>query len=218
IPLTVAIIFVFSSLGYDPFVAWAQEAMPSSGVSMQAANGTGFGMHNPCFPNGFHGHRMHSGQHGNQTNYMMHQFGQNATWMRNGTHNFGQYGNHTGFKMSPCQSQKPTSTNNGNINSTITQTSNTNQSALNPIPNWVRNNAKWWSQGQMGDSDFIQGVQYLIQQGIMKIPQTQINQTSSHAIPAWVKTNAKWWSQGQISDDDFIKGIQYLVSSGIVKV
>lgn len=70
----------------------------------------------------------------------------------------------------------------------------------------------------MGDSDFIQGVQFLIKQGIMKIPPTAAIQTAQpQPIPAWVKTSAKWWSQGEISDDDFIKGIQYLVSTGIIK-
>ena len=37
------------------------------------------------------------------------------------------------------------------------------------IPNWVKNNAKWWGTGQIGDSDFIQAMQYLIQVGIINI-------------------------------------------------
>ena len=185
------------------------------GTTMQGTNHTRLGTI-PCFPNGMHGHRTHTGQNGNRTNYMMHPNGQNGTWMRNGTHNFGQYGNHTGFRMVPCHSQNSTSTN-GNMTQPTIQSSTT-LSTITPIPSWVRNNAKWWSQGQMGDSDFIQGVQFLIQQGIMKIPPTQVNQTTSSQIPTWVKTNAKWWSQGQISDEDFVKGIQYLVTNGIVKV
>lgn len=70
----------------------------------------------------------------------------------------------------------------------------------------------------MGDGDFIQGIQYLIQQGIMKIPHTQTNGTSSQAIPPWVKTSTKWWSQGLISDDDFVKGMQYLVANRVLKL
>jgi len=38
------------------------------------------------------------------------------------------------------------------------------------IPQWIKNNAKWWSEGQIVDSDFIKGIQYLMQNGIMKIP------------------------------------------------
>ncbi|HJU13040.1 MAG TPA: hypothetical protein VJ792_01110 [Candidatus Nitrosotalea sp.] len=218
--LTLTLALVFASVGYGPISVWAQENVAGTGMPTQGPNGTNSMMHNPCFPNGLHGHGIYGRHHhGNQTNYMAHPFGQNATWMRNGTH-YSQYGNHTGFRMIPCMYQKPASTNYESANSTMMfPAMSQNSSATNHIPGWVRNNAKWWSQGQMGDSDFVTGMQYLVQQRIMKIPPTGVNQTSqTQSIPGWVKTNAKWWSQGQISDDDFIKGIQYLVSSGIVKV
>ena len=35
------------------------------------------------------------------------------------------------------------------------------------MPDWLRNNAKWWSQGQISEDDFIQGIEYLIQNGIL---------------------------------------------------
>ena len=84
------------------------------------------------------------------------------------------------------------------------------------IPSWIKNNAKWWSQGAVTDDDFVKGVQYLIQQGIITVPTTQVSSQSSNAIPSWVKNNAKWWSEGQVSDADFIKGIQYMVQNGII--
>ena len=37
------------------------------------------------------------------------------------------------------------------------------------IPKWIRDNAKWWSEGLITDQDYINGLQYLIQQGILKI-------------------------------------------------
>jgi phosphate ABC transporter phosphate-binding protein len=37
------------------------------------------------------------------------------------------------------------------------------------IPQWIRDNAKWWSEGLITDQDYINGLQYLIQQGILKI-------------------------------------------------
>lgn len=86
------------------------------------------------------------------------------------------------------------------------------------IPSWIKNNAKWWSQGQVDDSEFVKGIQYLIQNGIMKIPVAQGGNPGSHAIPSWVKNNAGWWADGQISDAEFVKGIQYMVSSGIISV
>ncbi len=86
------------------------------------------------------------------------------------------------------------------------------------IPTWIKNNAKWWSQGQLADSEFIQGIQYLINQEILKVPKTESSSNQSQQIPSWVKTNAGWWADGQISDDDFVKGIQYLASNGMIHV
>jgi len=85
------------------------------------------------------------------------------------------------------------------------------------IPSWIKNNAKWWSEGSLSDDDFVKGIQYLIQNDIMKIPPTA-KSGSSQQIPQWVKNTAQWWSSGQISDDEFVKGIQYLVQQGIIKI
>jgi type VI protein secretion system component Hcp len=86
------------------------------------------------------------------------------------------------------------------------------------IPSWIKNNAGWWSNGQIGESDFVKGMQYLIQQGIMKVPQGQSQANQSNQIPTWVKNNAQWWSEGAIGDSDFVKGIQWLISNGIIKI
>lgn len=86
------------------------------------------------------------------------------------------------------------------------------------IPAWVKNNAKWWAEGTIGDTDFVNGIQYMIKQGIMKIPKTQSSSDSSQNIPTWIKNNAKWWAEGTIGDSDFVQGIQYLINQGIIKV
>ncbi len=88
------------------------------------------------------------------------------------------------------------------------------------IPDWVRGNAQWWAQGAIADSDFVSGIQYLIKEGIMQIPETtQVSPIDdSQEIPGWIKNNADWWANGLISDEDFVKGIQYLVEKGIVTV
>lgn len=102
------------------------------------------------------------------------------------------------------------------------QASDTPQaSPTNPaiqIPAWVKSNAGWWAKGSMSDTDFIKGIEYLIEQGIMKIPQSQSSASQSNQIPKWVKNNAGWWADGTISDDDFVHGIQYLTNKGIIKV
>jgi hypothetical protein len=38
------------------------------------------------------------------------------------------------------------------------------------IPPWIKENSKWWSEGKISNHDYITGLQYLISQGILKIP------------------------------------------------
>jgi len=87
------------------------------------------------------------------------------------------------------------------------------------IPAWIKNNAGWWAEGAIEDSDFVQGIQFLIKEGIMKIPPTtQGPGSGSNEIPAWIKNNAGWWAEGAIEDSDFVQGIQFLIKEGIMKI
>ena len=87
------------------------------------------------------------------------------------------------------------------------------------IPSWIKNNAGWWADGSIDDSSFIQGIQYLIKEGIMEIPPTtQGTSSGSSEIPSWIKNNAGWWADGSIDDSSFIQGIQYLIKEGIMKI
>ena len=92
-------------------------------------------------------------------------------------------------------------------------------SADNIIPSWIKNNAGWWADGQIPDSVFLQGIQYLIKEGIMIIPPTaQETSSGSSEVPDWIKNNAGWWADGQIPDSAFVKGIQFLIKEGIFDV
>jgi hypothetical protein len=86
------------------------------------------------------------------------------------------------------------------------------------IPSWIKNDAKWWSEGTIDDQTFVGGIQYMIKNGIIVVPSTVSSTSQSQQIPTWIKNSAGWWADGQISDDDFVKGIQYLISNGIIKV
>jgi hypothetical protein len=48
-----------------------------------------------------------------------------------------------------------------------------NSSAMTPntseIPVWIKNNAGWWADGSIDDDSFVQGIQFLVQEGFMKI-------------------------------------------------
>ncbi|MGD2106433.1 MAG: plastocyanin/azurin family copper-binding protein [Nitrosopumilaceae archaeon] len=88
------------------------------------------------------------------------------------------------------------------------------------IPPWIKTNAGWWANDQITDSDFVGGIQFLIEEGLITIPETVKTSKlpEDQKIPSWIKTNAGWWAQDQISDDDFVKGIQYLIEQGIIQV
>lgn len=86
------------------------------------------------------------------------------------------------------------------------------------VPSWVKNNAGWWANDQISDSDFVKGIEYMIKEGIIKTDYIPSGDDSSQKIPAWIKNNAGWWSEGQIDDKTFVSGIQYLIKVGIIKV
>ena len=87
------------------------------------------------------------------------------------------------------------------------------------IPSWIKNNAGWWADGTIDDNSFVQGIQFLIKEKIMKIPKTtQGIGGSSNEIPPWIKSNAGWWANGDINDETFVQGIQFLIEEGILKV
>ena len=86
------------------------------------------------------------------------------------------------------------------------------------IPDWIKNNADWWSQGLIDDDSFVSGIQYMITNEIIIIPGLPESSGSGGGVPDWVRNNAGWWAQGLITDEDFIKGIEFLVKSGIIKV
>ncbi len=44
-----------------------------------------------------------------------------------------------------------------------------NQSKSYNIPDWIRNSAKWWADGAISDEEYINGLQYLIKNGILVV-------------------------------------------------
>ena len=85
------------------------------------------------------------------------------------------------------------------------------------IPDWIKKNTAWWVDGTLSSTDFLKGIRYLVQQGIMSVPQTAKHQ-DMNKVPDWVKQNAAWWSEGKIDDKTFVTGIQYLISNRIILV
>ncbi|HYL65522.1 MAG TPA: polysaccharide deacetylase family protein [Nitrosopumilaceae archaeon] len=93
-----------------------------------------------------------------------------------------------------------------------------NGQVSNQIPPWIKNDAGWWANGKISDSDFISGIQYMIQNNIIIIQNLpQSGESSSQIIPPWIKNNAGLWAENKISDNDFLKGIEFLIQQGTIK-
>ena len=86
------------------------------------------------------------------------------------------------------------------------------------VPAWVKNNAGWWADGTISESEFIQGIQFLIKDDVIVIPTTEISAEQSQSVPAWVKNNAGWWADGIITDGEFVNGIQHLIKTGVISI
>ena len=86
------------------------------------------------------------------------------------------------------------------------------------IPNWIKNNAKWWNENQITDSEFAQGIEFMIKEKIIQIPDLKSDDSGIKEIPKWIKNNASWWADGVISDQEFADSIEFLVANGIIRV
>jgi len=86
------------------------------------------------------------------------------------------------------------------------------------LPDWIKNNAGWWASDQITNDDFSLGIEFMISNGYIKLPPTEVTTETSSEIPDWVKLNAGWWAEAAISDDEFVNGLQFLISNGIISV
>ena len=92
------------------------------------------------------------------------------------------------------------------------------QSTHQMIPDWFRHNAKWWSLTKISDQDFAKGLEYLINQGIVVIPEnTQAEGAPEKQLAGWLRQDAGWWSQGLLKDDEFFKSIQWMINNEFIK-
>ena len=86
------------------------------------------------------------------------------------------------------------------------------------VPDWIKNNAAWWSTGQINDDDFVSGIEFMIENDIIVIPNLPESQNSDADLPSWIRNTANWWSLDQISEDEFVNAIKYLIENGIIIV
>jgi hypothetical protein len=92
------------------------------------------------------------------------------------------------------------------------------QVSKSQVPDWIKNNAKWWASNQISDSDFIKGIEHLIKENIITIPDSVKSENNGQNIPAWIKKTAEWWSSDIVSDDEFMSTLEFLVKNGIIRI
>jgi len=86
------------------------------------------------------------------------------------------------------------------------------------VPLWIKDVGTFWCSGQISDTEFIDAVQFLINEDIIQLKKIEYQVSNSQQVPKWVKNNACWWADDKIPDLDFISGIEYLVNIGTISV
>jgi len=85
------------------------------------------------------------------------------------------------------------------------------------VPDWIRNNAEWWAIGEITDSDFISGIEFMLENNIIMISNiSSSGDVSTEEIPIWVRNNAHWWSQNLISEDEFVNSLKFLIQEKVI--
>ena len=60
------------------------------------------------------------------------------------------------------------------------------------VPEWIKNNAGWWAEGQIDDTSFLQGIQFLIKNGIIVLEDNEIKSEDE------IQRRADWiWNQNK---------------------
>jgi len=89
---------------------------------------------------------------------------------------------------------------------------------LPKVPQWVKLNAEWWAADKISDSEFLEGVDFLLEKGIVVVPSKEVTAQAGWSIPSWVKITAGWWSNDKVTDDDFLFAIENLVEREIIVI
>ena len=87
---------------------------------------------------------------------------------------------------------------------------------LPKIPQWVKLNADWWVTDKISDTEFLEGIDFLFEKGIIFTPSREVIAPANWSIPPWFKISATWWFEEKITDDEFLNAIENLVEREII--
>jgi len=87
------------------------------------------------------------------------------------------------------------------------------------VPDWIRNSAEWWAIGEITDSDFVSGIEFMLENNIIMVSNiSSSGNTSTEEIPDWIRNSAHWWSQDLISEDEFVNSLKFLIQKGVIVI
>ena len=86
------------------------------------------------------------------------------------------------------------------------------------IPDWIKTYAKNWAVGDVSDDEFMTGLDFMLQNKIIVIPNFSYGDSSIDHIPSWFRNTSHWWSNDLISQQEFINSIKYLIQEDIILI
>ena len=86
------------------------------------------------------------------------------------------------------------------------------------IPDWIKAYAKNWAVGDVSDDEFMTGLDFILQNKIIGIPNFTYNDSSINHIPSWFRNTSHWWSNDLISQQEFLNSIKYLIREDIILI
>ena len=87
------------------------------------------------------------------------------------------------------------------------------------VPDWIKDYAELWVTGDIDDSEFVSGIEYMLENNIIMVSSVHSTGDSSiEDIPSWIRNGAHWWSQDLISEDEFVNSLQFMIQEGIITI
>ena len=86
------------------------------------------------------------------------------------------------------------------------------------VPSWIQTTAGFWVGGFSSDDEFVNAIEFLINEGVIVIPPTASGSQTATEIPSWIKTTTGYWVDGFTSDKEFVTAIQWLIENGIMSI
>ena len=87
------------------------------------------------------------------------------------------------------------------------------------IPDWIKTYAELWATGDVSDSEFITGLDFMLDHHIIVIPNLHYSEQNSVSyVPNWIRNNADWWANDLISQQEFVNSLKYLIEEQIIEI